>query len=42
MSTVTYAGTNVTVNDEGFFLDSDQWTGRDDGRNRARRRHRRR
>ena len=25
MPTATYAGTNVTVNDEGFFTDSDQW-----------------
>jgi len=25
MPTVTYAGTNVAVNDEGFFTDPDQW-----------------
>ncbi len=25
MPTTTYAGTTVTVNDEGFFLDPDQW-----------------
>lgn len=25
MPTVTYAGTTVTVNDEGFFVDPDQW-----------------
>jgi tRNA 2-thiouridine synthesizing protein E len=25
MPTVTYAGTEVTVNDEGFFTDPDQW-----------------
>ena len=25
MSTVTYAGTEVTVNDEGFFADPRQW-----------------
>jgi tRNA 2-thiouridine synthesizing protein E len=25
MSTVNYAGTDVTVNDEGFFTDPDQW-----------------
>jgi tRNA 2-thiouridine synthesizing protein E len=25
MSTVTYAGTEVTVNDEGFFTDPAQW-----------------
>ncbi|HEY7261518.1 MAG TPA: TusE/DsrC/DsvC family sulfur relay protein [Trebonia sp.] len=25
MSTVTYAGTEVTVNDEGFFADPEQW-----------------
>lgn len=26
MSTATYAGTAVEVNDEGFFTDPDQWT----------------
>jgi tRNA 2-thiouridine synthesizing protein E len=26
MSTATYAGTNVEVNDEGFFVDPTQWT----------------
>ena len=26
MSIVTYAGTAVAVNDEGFFEDPDQWT----------------
>jgi tRNA 2-thiouridine synthesizing protein E len=26
MSTATYAGTAVEINDEGFFLDPDQWT----------------
>ncbi|MDP4510037.1 TusE/DsrC/DsvC family sulfur relay protein [Nonomuraea turcica] len=26
MSTTTYAGQPVTVNDEGFFEDPDQWT----------------
>lgn len=26
MPTVTYAGTPVLVNDEGFFTDPDQWT----------------
>ena len=26
MPTVTYAGTQVTVNDEGFFTDPAQWT----------------
>jgi tRNA 2-thiouridine synthesizing protein E len=25
MPTATYAGTEVTVNDEGFFTDPDQW-----------------
>ena len=25
MPTVTYAGTQVTVNDEGFFTDPAQW-----------------
>jgi tRNA 2-thiouridine synthesizing protein E len=25
MPTVSYAGTEVTVNDEGFFTDPDQW-----------------
>jgi dissimilatory sulfite reductase related protein len=25
MPTVTYAGTTVTVNDEGFFTDPEQW-----------------
>jgi tRNA 2-thiouridine synthesizing protein E len=25
MSTVTYAGTQVLVNDEGFFTDPEQW-----------------
>jgi TusE/DsrC/DsvC family sulfur relay protein len=25
MSTMTYAGTEVTVNDEGFFTDAAQW-----------------
>ena len=26
MPTTTYAGTEVSVNDEGFFEDPDQWT----------------
>ena len=26
MSTVTYAGTAVELNDEGFFLDANAWT----------------
>ena len=26
MTTATYAGTPVEVNDEGFFLDAHQWT----------------
>ena len=26
MSTATYAGVPVEVNDEGFFVDPDQWT----------------
>ena len=26
MPTATYAGTSVTVNDEGFFTDPGQWT----------------
>jgi len=26
MSTATYAGTAVELNDEGFFLDAHQWT----------------
>ena len=26
MTTATYADTSVTVNDEGFFTDPDQWT----------------
>jgi dissimilatory sulfite reductase related protein len=26
MPTMTYAGTDVEVNDEGFFVDANQWT----------------